>query len=206
MKKLIAYSLPLIAFILSGCVTRVIPYDVDRVDQELKGNRGVIQGKAQDLPKIEKKKTKRMYDIEVELSSRDMERGRIEKVSVEGNRGYIQTKEVSEKKSEAIREKKGILTLKPYSATATPQVIYQQSPTTQGKKYAKEKGTGSIAAEVGEPGPTTYVVQKGDTLQKISNKVYGTTKKWKKIFEANKDILKDPDEIKPGQTLIIPAE
>ena len=49
-----------------------------------------------------------------------------------------------------------------------------------------------------------YVVQKGDTLQKISDKVYGTTKKWKKIFDANRDILEDPNKIKPGQKLVIP--
>ncbi|MFZ2955406.1 MAG: LysM domain-containing protein [Candidatus Ozemobacteraceae bacterium] len=48
----------------------------------------------------------------------------------------------------------------------------------------------------------TYVVQKGDTMAKISKKVYGTTKKWKKIAEANK--IKDPKALKVGKTLKIP--
>jgi LysM repeat protein len=49
-----------------------------------------------------------------------------------------------------------------------------------------------------------YTVQKDDTLQKISYKFYGTTKKWKLLYEENKDILKSPDKIYPGMKLKIP--
>lgn len=55
------------------------------------------------------------------------------------------------------------------------------------------------------PEYTDYTVQKGDTLQKISNKMFGTTKKWKKIFEANKDILRSPDKLRPGMKIRIPT-
>lgn len=51
-----------------------------------------------------------------------------------------------------------------------------------------------------------YTVQKNDTLQKISQKYFGTTRKWKKIFEANSDTLKAPDRIRPGQVIRIPME
>jgi nucleoid-associated protein YgaU len=54
------------------------------------------------------------------------------------------------------------------------------------------------------PSYQSYVVQKGDTLQKISNKFFGTTKKWHKIYEANKGELRGPDKIYPGQTIRIP--
>ena len=51
----------------------------------------------------------------------------------------------------------------------------------------------------------TYVVQKGDTLQKISQKFYGTTKKWRRIYRANQDALpKGPDELPAGTKLTIP--
>jgi LysM repeat protein len=50
-----------------------------------------------------------------------------------------------------------------------------------------------------------YTVAKNDTLQKISNKFYGTTKRWMKIYEANKDVLSGPDKLYPGQTLNIPT-
>jgi nucleoid-associated protein YgaU len=51
----------------------------------------------------------------------------------------------------------------------------------------------------------TYEVQAGDTLSKIAKREYGDANKWKRIYDANTDILKDPDKIYPGQTLKIPA-
>jgi len=52
----------------------------------------------------------------------------------------------------------------------------------------------------------TYTVKRGDTLQKISYKLYGTTKRWKKLYEVNKEILKSPDMIKQGQRLVLPVD
>ena len=49
-----------------------------------------------------------------------------------------------------------------------------------------------------------YEVVAGDTLSKISKKFYGDANKYMKIFEANKDQLKDPDKINVGQKLKIP--
>ncbi|MCW5570197.1 MAG: LysM peptidoglycan-binding domain-containing protein [Steroidobacteraceae bacterium] len=49
-----------------------------------------------------------------------------------------------------------------------------------------------------------YVVKKGDTLSKIAKELYGDPMLYPKIFEANRDILSDPDRIKPGQKLRIP--
>jgi len=50
----------------------------------------------------------------------------------------------------------------------------------------------------------TYTVAAGDSLSKISKKLYGDANQWKKIFEANKDKIKNPDLIHPGQVLKIP--
>ena len=55
-----------------------------------------------------------------------------------------------------------------------------------------------------KPAYGTYTVQKGDNLGGISMKVYGTSKRWKQIFEANQDVLKDPNRLKAGQVLRIP--
>lgn len=49
-----------------------------------------------------------------------------------------------------------------------------------------------------------HTVQKGDTLSKIAQHYYGDMKKYMAIFEANRDILKNPDLIHPGQVLTIP--
>jgi len=50
----------------------------------------------------------------------------------------------------------------------------------------------------------TYVVVSGDSLSKIAKDQYGDARKWPKIYEANRDIIKDPDLIYPGQELRIP--
>jgi nucleoid-associated protein YgaU len=55
------------------------------------------------------------------------------------------------------------------------------------------------------PSEKTYVVKSGDSLSKIAKREYGNANEWNRIFEANKDVLKDPDKIYPGQTLKIPA-
>lgn len=53
-------------------------------------------------------------------------------------------------------------------------------------------------------GPSTYEVQTGDTLSRISSKVYGESGRWMDIFQANRDQLPSPNALKPGQVLRIP--
>lgn len=49
-----------------------------------------------------------------------------------------------------------------------------------------------------------YIIRRGDTLSKISTKYYGSAGQWRKILEANKQTLANPDKLTPGQKLIIP--
>jgi len=49
-----------------------------------------------------------------------------------------------------------------------------------------------------------YRVKPGDTLSKISREFYGDPNGYHKIFNANRDVLHDPDTIRPGQELVIP--
>ena len=49
-----------------------------------------------------------------------------------------------------------------------------------------------------------YTIRKGDTLSKIARNEYGNANEWRKIYEANKDVIKNPDLIYPGQKIVIP--
>jgi len=74
---------------------------------------------------------------------------------------------------------------------------------------AVDKVHADVAADIGIdaalPVPAkVYVVVAGDTLSKIAKRSYGDAGKYMKIFEANKDQLKDPDKIQVGQKLKIP--
>ncbi len=58
--------------------------------------------------------------------------------------------------------------------------------------------------QVGNDYTQWHEVQSGETLSKIAQRYYGDASLYPKIFEANKDILKDPDKIRVGQKLRIP--
>ena len=52
--------------------------------------------------------------------------------------------------------------------------------------------------------PSTYVIADGDTLSEISQKLYGTSRRWNDLYQANKDVLPDPDTLTVGVTLRVP--
>jgi nucleoid-associated protein YgaU len=54
------------------------------------------------------------------------------------------------------------------------------------------------------PAARTYTVKAGDSLSKIAQREYGDASQWKKIYEANRDVIKNPDLIHPGQTFKLP--
>ena len=70
-----------------------------------------------------------------------------------------------------------------------------------------------IAGEKAQPDATaaepaadqTYTVQAGDTLSGIAKKFLGDAGRWPEIFEANKDTIKDPNLIRVGQEIKLPA-
>ena len=59
------------------------------------------------------------------------------------------------------------------------------------------------------PAPTVaegdYVVKSGDCLWSIAQEAYGTGRQWQVIYNANKDAIKNPNDLRIGQVLVIPA-
>jgi nucleoid-associated protein YgaU len=70
----------------------------------------------------------------------------------------------------------------------------------------KAGGSSTAPAPAATPAPAgrTYTVAAGDSLSKIAKHLYGDAKAWRRIYEANKDQIKNPDLIHPGQVLKIP--
>lgn len=73
------------------------------------------------------------------------------------------------------------------------------------------KGVGSVNAEgvtapaaIAEDDTQYYVIEKGDTLWGIASKLLGNGAKYTEIFEANREVIEDPDLIFPGQKIRIP--
>ena len=65
---------------------------------------------------------------------------------------------------------------------------------------------GSSSSAPAESSAQTYTVKSGDSLSKIAKHFYGDGNKWHRIYEANRDKIKNPDLIHPGQELAIPPE
>lgn len=146
-------------------------------------------------------------------------RDRVDQDLSAGNRGYL-AGEIPE--GEQAEERKATRTTQVVEVELYPPIRFEKMPKpapveksgliekTEDQKLWGNRGfiTPGPASEIVEQ-PLAfeqYTVQKNDTLQKISQKFYGTTKDWAKIFQANKDILKGPNKIYPGQTINIPTE
>jgi nucleoid-associated protein YgaU len=82
----------------------------------------------------------------------------------------------------------------------TADITVNESVAPQQQQAPRTMGAG-----VGSTGHRTYTVKSGDTLSKIAKEHYGNSGDYMKIFEANRDVLTDPNTINPGQTLKIPV-
>jgi LysM repeat protein len=93
--------------------------------------------------------------------------------------------------------------------TLTGQVNSQEDREKIVLLVGNTEGIGSVddQLKVARPEPEAqfYEVKSGDSLSKIAKQFYGDANKYNSIFEANRPMLKDPDEIYPGQKLRIPA-
>lgn len=49
-----------------------------------------------------------------------------------------------------------------------------------------------------------YTVMAGDTLRGIAGRLYGDPNDWRRIYDANRDVLDDPDDLVSGIQLVIP--
>lgn len=84
----------------------------------------------------------------------------------------------------------------PAALSAPGPEIAPMPPTQATHQKSDEKVAGSA--------PRTYVVKTGDTLSGVSLAVYGTTRRYLEIFQANRDVLRDPDDLPVGTSLRIP--
>ncbi|HEY7529475.1 MAG TPA: LysM peptidoglycan-binding domain-containing protein [Gemmatimonadota bacterium] len=75
-----------------------------------------------------------------------------------------------------------------------------ERPSAATERRPESSGAAAPAAA----GARTYEVRPGDSLSRIAQRFYGDGNQWPRIHEANRDQIKDPDLIYPGQKLVIP--
>ncbi|MFC6997607.1 LysM peptidoglycan-binding domain-containing protein [Rufibacter roseus] len=103
-------------------------------------------------------------------------------------------------------------TLKPYETMGLFDFLKkgEEKPVQQPAAKPTAHTTTAPAAQAAPAAPAapaahdTYTIKSGDSLSKIAKNFYGDAQQWHKIHEANKDQIKDPNLIHPGQQIIIP--
>lgn len=96
------------------------------------------------------------------------------------------------------REKIAELTAPPAPAAAAALPVPTPASALVGTTAAQKTAPAQPASF------ESYIVQPGDTMSRIAKKMYNNANKWDVIYEANRGSLKRPQDIKVGQTLIIP--
>jgi nucleoid-associated protein YgaU len=79
-----------------------------------------------------------------------------------------------------------------------------QQPVAKAETPAAQPAKKPVAKADGKQ--QMYTVKKGDTLSKIAQQFYGSSKKWRRIVDANKDKLGQSQVLKAGMTLVIPKD
>ncbi|MAU26677.1 MAG: LysM peptidoglycan-binding domain-containing protein [Muricauda sp.] len=101
-----------------------------------------------------------------------------------------------------VREENGVLKIKGVANTQ-----YEKNVLWDKIKEIGGENPSDIKANITVADSSVYhrhTVQSGESLSKIAKHYYGDAMKYNKIFEANRNILKNPDLIHPGQELVIP--
>ena len=91
------------------------------------------------------------------------------------------------------------LKTKPIGGEERPKPAAKQLPAASDKTQ-----TSATTSKFG--GSQQYTVKAGDTLSKLAGQFYNSAEKWQKIYEANRDLLKNPNYIYIGMKLVIPSD
>lgn len=87
-----------------------------------------------------------------------------------------------------------------YASALTPFVAPRPAETPVGGPHQHAHATPEQGRE------EYYVIVRGDTLSGIAKRYYGHANRWPELFEANREVIEDPDKIFPGQKIRVPLD
>ena len=88
----------------------------------------------------------------------------------------------------------------------TKPVAIEEKAKPAAKQVPATSDKAQTSAPVGKSASQDYIVKPGDTLSRLAEQFYNAGNKWGKIYEANKDVVKNPDYIYIGMKLVIPTD
>lgn len=90
------------------------------------------------------------------------------------------------------------------NGTVESVAVKEKAILLAGNVESVEQVSDNLVVVVPAPAPRFYTIEKGDSLSKIAKEYYGDPMKYKELFEANREVIKDPDLIYPGQQIRVP--
>jgi len=135
------------------------------------------------------------------LHSMEQEHVQLQNVNMQDAKLFIRGVAPSEEAKNKVWDQ--IKLVDPSYGDLIADISVDQSPQAgapSGTQAAAPSASPSSRATAG----ATYTVRPGDSLSKISKEVYGDPNQYMRIFDANRDKLKDPNKIQVGQQLSIP--
>lgn len=187
---------------MAGCVkAQMRLVEMPRVDQALTGNRGYLKGAApirQDTgrAKAARKATRQVIMTDIELPTREELWRRRQPVGPGAQEPAGRETRIAA--SAAALPQPAVTGEAASLPAASLEETFEGLPPPQPVTPTLAQPTAPLAP------PSTYTVQKGDTLEKIAKKVYGDARRWPRIYQANRQALTNPNRVYPGQELTIP--
>jgi nucleoid-associated protein YgaU len=89
---------------------------------------------------------------------------------------------------------------------AVASVEEKTKPTAKQVPSPAEKPAVPKVASTVKPAAEEYIIKQGDTLSKLAERFYNSVNKWQRIYEANKESVKNPHYIYIGQKIVIPPD
>ncbi len=164
------------------------------------GNGGCVVGKCSAQP-TPSETTRKVYVLEITKPVPESEVQKIEETAVNAITENAETPSGAE----AVPAESAPAASDNAQSVPAPVVVPVVGELPGSNPITPEVTPTPAAPNGGSVQAQTYTVQKDDTLQKIAKKVFGSYGKWYKIYEANKEKIKNPNVLKPGTVLTIPA-
>jgi nucleoid-associated protein YgaU len=183
-----------VVFLGTGCGVKAKTYVMTKDREDIQpsssnadyatGNAGYISGTPKYIEP--ERKTRKVYILEL---TKHIAEGDVKKIEQETTRTTATTVDI-------------VAPSEPVTSMGSSNKIV--IPAIEDEIQAPVQESGSVVIK-GPSEDTVYTVSKDDTLQKIAKKFYGSYGQWLKIYNANKEKIKNPNFLKPGTVITIPA-
>lgn len=152
----------------------------------------------------------RYLELRPDTEKHDMIDARIRQAKIQMISGVFPSVSNLAQRLLAVESENALLRIK--ATNLTTQLEYQKAIVEKlrtqaaaleaAERYAVERMAAPAAGM--QPTLRTIRVEAGDSLIKIATRAYGDPSRWRTILEANGNVLRDKDDLRTGQTLVLP--